>query len=137
MNFNLERSVKSPSFTENPLKPLDQKEVEKARAKRYKCILMYKVKKGISPVYVNKIFENIDKGYSLRNADFHRPRFNTVQYGEQSLRCFGPYLWSKLNHEERDKPYLESFKKCIRGKNLENLAENSCNNCNVCNHRVI
>ena len=38
---------------------------------------MYKVKKGINSVYVNKIFENIDTGYSLRNADFHRPRFNT------------------------------------------------------------
>ena len=52
---------------------------------------MFKVKHGKSPAYVNNIFENIDKGYSLRirNADFHRPCFNTVQYGKHSLRYFG------------------------------------------------
>ena len=45
-------------------------------------ILMYqyKVKKSISPDYVNRIFEVTDKGYSLRNVDFDRPRYNTVHY---------------------------------------------------------
>ena len=82
---------------------------------------MCKVKKSISPDYVNRIFEVTDKGYSLRNVDFDRPWYNTVYYGKHSLRYFGPYLWSKLTQEERDKASLECFKKCARQKNLENL----------------
>ena len=49
-------------------------------------ILMYKVKKSISHDYVNIIFEVTDKGYSLRNADFNWPRYNTVHYGKDTLR---------------------------------------------------
>ena len=56
-------------------------------------ILMYKVKKSISPDYVNIIFEVTDNGNSLRNVDFDRPRYlNTVHYGKHSLRYFGIYL---------------------------------------------
>ena len=50
------------------------------------AILMFKVKNNISPLYVNRIFETVHKGYGLHNADFHRPRFNTVQYGKHALR---------------------------------------------------
>ena len=84
------------------------------------AILMFKVKNNISLVYVNRIFETIDKVYSLRNADFHRPRFNTVQYGKHALRYFvyfGPYnIWSMLDQADREKPSLESFKKAIGRK---------------------
>ena len=56
-------------------------------------ILMCKVKKSISPDYVNIIFEVTDNGNSLRNVDFDRPRYlNTVHYGKHSLRYFGIYL---------------------------------------------
>ena len=49
-------------------------------------ILMCKVKKSISPDYVNIIFEVIDQRNSLRNVDFDRPRYNTVHYGKHSIR---------------------------------------------------
>ena len=49
---------------------------------------MYKVKKSISPDYVNIIFEVTDKGNSLRNADFNSPRYNTVHYGKHSLKGY-------------------------------------------------
>lgn len=52
---------------------------------------MYKVKNSKVPIYVNRIFESIAKEYSLCNADFHTPQFNTVQYGKLSLRYFGLY----------------------------------------------
>ena len=97
------------------------------------AILMFKVKNNISLVYVNIIFETIDKVYSLRNADFHIPRFNTVQYGKHALRYFGPYdIWSMLDQADREKPSLESFKKAIRKKNLQDLVENSCKECKIC-----
>ena len=50
------------------------------------AILMFKAKHEISPVYVKRIFESVDNGYlALRNADFPRPRFNTVQYAKHSI----------------------------------------------------
>jgi hypothetical protein len=96
------------------------------------AILMFKVKNNISPLYVNRIFETVDKGYGLRNADFHRPCFNTVQYGKHALRYFGPYIWSILSQADREKPSLESFKNAIRKTNLQDLVENSCKNCKIC-----
>ena len=96
------------------------------------AILMFKVKNNISPLYVNRIFETVDKGYGLRNADFHRPRFNTVQYGKHALRYFGPYIWSTLSQADSQRPSLESFKNAIRKTNLQDLVENSCKNCKIC-----
>jgi hypothetical protein len=95
------------------------------------AILMFKVKNNISPLYVNRIFETVDN-YGLRNADFHRPRFNTVQYGKHALRYFGPYIWSILSQADREKPSLESFKNAIRKTSLQDLVENSCKNCKIC-----
>ena len=52
-----------------------------------------------------------DKGYGLRNGGFHRPRFNTVQYGKHSIRYLGPHIWSILSQADRENLSLESFKK--------------------------
>ena len=84
-------------------------------------ILMFKVKYDISPIYLKRIFELVDKGYGLRNPDFHRPRFNTVEYGKHSIRYLGPRIWSILSQADRESLSLESFKKTIRKKNLEDL----------------
>ena len=35
--------------------------------------------------------------FNLRNADISIPRFNTVNYGKNSLRYFGARIWSKLD----------------------------------------
>ena len=78
-------------------------------------ILMFKVKNNISPLYVNRIFETVDKGY-----------------GKHALRYFGPYIWSILSQADREKPSLESFKNAIRKTNLQDLVENSCKNCKIC-----
>ena len=48
--------------------------------------------------------------YHLRNTDFHLPRFNSVRYGEHSIRYFGAYIWSRLDSKIKDKPTLQSFK---------------------------
>ena len=39
---------------------------------------MFKVKQGIYPIYIANLFKQYDGDYSLRNADFVIPRFNTV-----------------------------------------------------------
>ena len=65
------------------------------------AILMYKVKNKLSPLYIQDLFCSHDKGHFLRNADFQIPRFKSITYGKHSIRYFGPFLWSKLNREDR------------------------------------
>ena len=66
-------------------------------------------------------FCNSSEQYRLRNADFDLPRYNTAKYSKHSIRYYGPYVWSKLNKEDRERTSLESFKKTIREKDLESL----------------
>ena len=62
---------------------------------------MYKVKNSLCPRYVGDLFHTRSSGYDLRNADFQIQRFNTVTYGKHSIQYFGPYVWSRLNSEDR------------------------------------
>ena len=50
--------------------------------------LMYKVKYGLVPSNVVDIFSVKSSKYHLRNMDFHLPKFNSVRYGEHSIRYF-------------------------------------------------
>ena len=68
---------------------------------------MYKVKYGLAPSIVDKIFKQKRSSYSLRNSDFDIPTFNTTNYGKHSLRYQGLHIWS---------PNIESFKNNIRKK---------------------
>ena len=42
---------------------------------------MFKVKHGTCPICIANLFKQYDGDYSLKNADFLIPRFNTVTYG--------------------------------------------------------
>ena len=57
------------------------------------CTLMYKVKHKLCPAYISNIFNTHSTYYFLRQTDFSIPRYNTVTYGEHSLRYLGPKLW--------------------------------------------
>ena len=51
-------------------------------------ILIYKVKHNLYPRTICNMFYTNSHTYSLRQRDFHLPRFNTVTYGKHSI----PYL---------------------------------------------
>ena len=59
--------------------------------------------------------------YNLRNKDFSIPRVNTTKYGKHSIRYLGPYLWSKMNINFRQKASLIAFKDAIRGMKLRRI----------------
>jgi len=42
---------------------------------------MYKVKYGLAPSIVDKLFKQKSAIYSLRNSDFDFPTFNSISYG--------------------------------------------------------
>ena len=60
-------------------------------------ILMYKVKYRLVPDLIYGIFSTKSCKYSFRNQNFDIPRFNSVLYGNHSLRYLGPFLWNKLD----------------------------------------
>ena len=87
-------------------------------------IFMYKVKHRLLPSNILDLFSGTRSGYNLRNPDFHISRIYSVHYGKHSLRYFGPHLWSKLGHGERQMPTLTSFVKNMRRKDLANVFSN-------------
>ena len=83
---------------------------------------MYKVKNNLAPTDVAQLFNLNNSRYSLRNKDFHLPtRFNTVTYGKQSFRYFGPLLWKRLNNKVKQSPSLQSFKNAIRNLDISGI----------------
>ena len=72
---------------------------------------------------------------SITNKDSHIPRFNTVHYGEHSVRYFGPYIWSRLVSKVKDKPSLQSFQSSIRCINLVHRIGDNCGSYIICNSK--
>ena len=71
--------------------------------------------------------------YNLRVKEFTIPRFNSIHYGKHSLRYLGPVLWAKLPSRVRTLHSLESFKRAVRGLDLEMLMDDSGCVCMACN----
>ncbi|PFX11844.1 hypothetical protein AWC38_SpisGene24297 [Stylophora pistillata] len=100
------------------------------------AILMFKAKKNLLPCQIQELFMsevNCDRRYSLRNADFRIPRFNTVKYGKHSIRYYGPLLWSKLTKELRSEESLHAFKSKIRRTDMTVMIDDGCKKCALCN----
>ena len=60
------------------------------------AIEVYKVINGLSPQFMNDIFD-LYHGPSTRSGKaFLRPKCNTVYKGDNSLRSFGPIVWDNM-----------------------------------------
>ena len=97
------------------------------------AILMFKVKNGLCPENINRLFPIKDMTYNLRNSDFVIPRVNTTIYGKHSIRYLGPALWAKLDRKLRNLENLATFKRSVRRINLVDIISNNCNGCILCN----
>ena len=78
------------------------------------AIFTYMIKNKLLPKTVIDLFTCPNHKYNLRNIDFSINSFNTVKYDKNSLRYFGPHLWSKLNSSIRLEPCGSVFKNKIR-----------------------
>jgi hypothetical protein len=96
------------------------------------CTLMYKVKHKLCPAYISNIFNTHSTSYSLRQTDFSIPRYNTVTYGQHSLRYLGPKLWAKLPKNIRSAKTLNNFKSTIRKFDVSSLLDDGCMRCSCC-----
>ena len=94
-------------------------------------ILMYKVRNGLAPDYIGEHFNFANEGYSLRNADFDIPRYQTIRYVKHSISYLGPYLWSRLSTSDRQRPSLDNFSWNIRKKDTIYFIKGTYANCNL------
>lgn len=78
------------------------------------AILMYKIRNGIAPQYVNEMFTIQESHYEMRdNSKFSLPTFQTVRYGKNSFRYYGAKLWNNIPLEIKKKDSLSTFKSSI------------------------
>ena len=61
---------------------------------------IFKVKNGLSPEFLNDVFEFIEKLYSLRTTShFRLRRILTTKYGIETPSYLGPKLWKLVPNE--------------------------------------
>ena len=78
------------------------------------AIMMYKIRKGLSPSYLNELFSIHTTQYEMRdNERYSLPAFNTVQYGKNSIRYLGAKLWNNIPVNIKTSVSLNTFKSAI------------------------
>ena len=77
------------------------------------AIEMFKVKNDLCPKFIKNLFCQIQTR-TRSKASYRRPHVNTVYFGEQSIRSFGPIVWdSMLPGNLKTITSLEEFKQKI------------------------
>ena len=89
---------------------------------------LFKVKNGLSPPFINKIFvENAQHYYDLRKkAEFKRTNVKTVYNGTKTLTFLGPRIWEIVPDCIKKSNSFEEFKLKIKLWNPENCPCRLC-----------
>ena len=88
---------------------------------------MYKVKKGLCPDYIFRLFITSSNQYNLRNNDFIIPRVYTTGYGKHLVRYLSPVLWSKIDRKFRERKTVNQFERVTRKVDLaKHIFPNNC-----------
>jgi len=78
-------------------------------------IELYKVANGLSSQIFSNIFKKNDRNLSLRyESEFIVPHIRTESYGRNSLRYFGPIIWSSLPSQIKKANSLTKFQTLIK-----------------------
>jgi len=81
---------------------------------RQVAVQMYKIKRRISPQYLQSLFNVRETHYDMRdNNQFIIPQFTTVNYGKRSLKYYGAKLWSCIPLEIKERDSLAGFKSAV------------------------
>ena len=83
---------------------------------------MFKVDKGLAPIFMNDIFpkndnagtENISSNTRSNTKFYNRSNPKTVNYGLETLRYLGPRIWQLVPMELREIQSLNLFTKKIK-----------------------
>ena len=85
-------------------------------------IEMFKVFKGIGPVFMKEIFakhgnndtENVSSNTRSKSRFYNPSNPKTVNYGLETLRCLGPKIWEIIPIDMRNSTSLSTFKSRIK-----------------------
>ena len=83
---------------------------------------MFKVAKGIAPIFMNNIFvkikniltENVSSNTRSKSTLYNPSNPKTVNYGLETLRSLGPKIWNMIPSDLNWIPSLLIFKKKIK-----------------------
>jgi len=78
------------------------------------AVLIYKIKKGISPQYMKELIREQSVSYDMRdNEKLVLPSFSTVRFGKNSFRYLGAKLWNIMPIEIKQESSLNTFKSAV------------------------
>ena len=78
-------------------------------------IEVYKILAQESPSFLNNLFIKKDTNYNLRdNEKVKQPAYNTMTFGNNSLRYQGAKLWNNLPPHVKEATDLRQFKNLIQ-----------------------
>ena len=94
---------------------------------RYFAIEVYKIIKGLGPLYLTDLLETKENIYNIRGGSkVVQPKCNTVTYGLRSFRYKASKIWNELPEEYKNVLTLKEFKEVIQ---MWNGPKCSCTMC--------
>ena len=79
------------------------------------AVEMYKVKNGLSPNFIQTLFQPMYSSYNLRSdSDFTLYNIRTVHYGSETISYMGPKIWNKIPHDIKSSSNLNEFRMKIK-----------------------
>ena len=94
-------------------------------------IEMFKVRNGMSPLFMKEIFPTSEASYNFRHGDtFCSNNIRTVKCGKNTISHIGPRIWVKVPINLRKIKSLEIFKKNIRNLEIEGCP------CSICKEYI-
>ena len=97
------------------------------------AIFMFKIKHDMLPSYaVTELYLTLVTQTITSETQTSDRNVSTLQNTANTLRHFGPLLWSKINREIRSAPTLSNFIRGIRKTDIASLIDDSCNSCVLC-----
>ena len=102
---------------------------ESLYVRRIRDILVnvHKVKLNVLPPIKCNLFQENDTVYQLRGANLIQPMYNTIKYGFNSFKYYGPMLYNKLPTDFKNQNLID-FKSAIR----DWKPSCECNSCFLC-----
>jgi len=89
------------------------------------AVLIYKIKKGISPQYLQELISEQCVTYEMRDNDkLVLPPFNTVKFGKNSFKYQGAKFWNSIPIEIKQESSLKTFKSAVHNWLLNYRMEN-------------
>ena len=98
---------------------------------RFLCTEIFKTLKCDNPSYMKQIFQFTDKTRPVRELqklNLEVSTFNSVSFGNNSLKTLGPRVWNTLPYHLKSAKNIKAFKKNLKLWDGRKCCCEKCNN---------